>query len=100
MEAAKKGNKILGMISRTIASRDKDVIVRLYKALVRPHLEYCVQAWCPYLKKDIEVLERVQRRATRMVKECRGQSYERRLEICGLTTLERRRERGDLRGGT
>lgn len=96
VEAAKKGNKILGMIKRTIVSRDKETMVGLYKTLVRPHLEYCVQAWCPYLRKDIEILESVQRRATRMINECRRLSYEERLEVCGLTTLEKRRERGDL----
>ena len=96
MEAAKKGNRMLGMIKRTIVSRDKEIIVKLYKSLVRPHLEYCVQAWNPFLKKDIELLEKVQRRATKMVNGCHNLSYERRLQYCGLTTLERRRERGDL----
>lgn len=58
LAAAKKGNSVLGMIKRNIKWKDKDTIIRLYKALVRPKLEYCVQAWCPYLKKDIEVLEK------------------------------------------
>ena len=63
---------------------------------MRPNLDYCVQAWRPYLKKDIDVLERVQRRATRMVEECKGKGYEERLRIMNLTTLETRRVRGDL----
>jgi hypothetical protein len=74
--AVKNANRILGLIKRTIKSRSKEVIVRLYKALVRPKLEYCVQAWSPFMRKDINNLERVQRRATRMITECRGQSYE------------------------
>lgn len=48
-EAAKKGNQILGLIKRTITCRKKEVVIRLYKSLVRPHLEYCVQAWRPHL---------------------------------------------------
>jgi hypothetical protein len=95
-EAAKKANRILGMVKRTIVSRDKEIMMRIYKTVVRPHLEYCVQAWSPHLKKDIEILERVQRRATKMVKGCQRLSYEERLEYCGLTTLEKRRVRGDL----
>ena len=59
--AANKANQILGMMRQNIKWKDKDVIVRLYKALVRPKLEYCVQAWSPNLLKDIELLERVQR---------------------------------------
>ena len=65
--AVKKANAVLGMIKRNINFKSKDVIVKLYKALVRPKLEYCIQAWCPYLKKDIDILERVQKRATKML---------------------------------
>jgi len=73
-----------------------DIIVRLYKALVRPKLEYCVQAWCPYLKEDIDKLEKVQARATRLIDGCKNLSYENRLKHTGLTTLSERRIRGDL----
>ena len=55
--AASKGNQILGLIRRTITYKDKQIIVPLYKAIVRPHLEYCIQAWRPYHKKDIDKLE-------------------------------------------
>lgn len=93
---AKKGYQVLGLISRTFVCKKAVVMVKLYKSLVRPHLDYCVQAWRPYLKKDIDVLERVQRRATRMVEECKGMMYEHRLRFLKLTTLETRRLRADL----
>jgi hypothetical protein len=95
-KAASKGNQILGLINRTITCKKKKVILNLYKSLVRPHLEYCIQAWRPHLAKDIEILERVQRRATRMIEECKGRSYEERLGITGLTNLETRRTRADM----
>ena len=66
-----------------------------HKTIVRPHLEYCIQAWRPYRKKDIDILERVRRRATKMIQKLRNISYETRLKECGLTTLETRRLRGD-----
>ena len=67
--AARKGNQILGLIRRNIAYRDKRLIIPLYMSLVRPHLEYCIQAWRPHMRKDIDKLERVQRRATRLISE-------------------------------
>ena len=68
----------------------------MYKAIVRPHLEYCVQAWAPYLQKDIITLEKVQRLATRMISGQRGKSYGQRLQGLELFSLQRRRLRGDL----
>ena len=56
--AVSKGNQILGLIRRTVTYKEKQLIVPLYKAIVRPHLEYCIQAWRPYRKKDIDKLER------------------------------------------
>src|SRR6218665_1667917 len=96
VEAAKRANRILGMIKRTIVSREQDVVLRLYKSLVRPHLEYCVQAWSPYLRQDIDTLERIQRRATKMIRGLGKFTYEEILMKCGLTNLEKRRTRGDL----
>ena len=93
--AASKGNQVLGMIRRNISYKDKSLIVPLYKAIVRPHLEYCIQAWSPYLRKYIDMLEKIQRRATKLITGLRDLRYEERLKECGLTTLETRRLRGD-----
>ena len=89
-------NKVLGMIKRTFHNFSKDIIVKLYKSLIRPRLEYAVQAWRPHLQKDINLIEGVQRRVTNMVSDVRGKSYEDRLKQLHLTSLETRRIRGDL----
>ena len=68
----------------------------LYVSLVRPHLEFAVPVWNPYLKKDIEMLENVQHRVTRIVARLKKEEYRVRLKEMRLTTLETRRKRGDL----
>ena len=80
VSVVKKANMTLGMIKRHIVSRDKKTIVRLYKSLVRPKLEYCIQSWNPSLIKDIELIEQVQHRATKLIPEIAHLSYHERLK--------------------
>ena len=66
--ATSKGNHVLGMIRRNITYKEKSLIKLLYKAIVRPHLEYCIQAWNPHLRKDVDMLgKKIQRRATKRI---------------------------------
>ena len=80
-----------GLFRRNIVYKKK--VITLYKTIVRPHLECCINAWRPYRKKDIDILESVQRRATKIIQTLRNISYEMRLRECELTTLESRRLR-------
>lgn len=95
-ETVKTANKLVGFIERTFEFKSEKVILALYNSLVRPHLEYCVQFWSPYYKKDIEKLEKIQRRVTKMIPRLRNKSYEERLKELNLFSLPKHRIRGDL----
>ena len=85
---------MLAQLRQTIVSRNKEVVTKLYKVFTRPILESAVVAWYPWERQDINMLEKVQRRATKLVPGIGNMDYEDRLKVCDLTTLERRRERG------
>ena len=94
--AAQKANHILDCIKRIVASRVREVILSLCSALVRPHLEYCVQMWSPQYRREMDLLH-MQRRATEMIHGMEQLSYKNKVRELGLFSLEKRRLPGDLR---
>ena len=94
--SSKEAYKLLGMVKRNFIDRSKATNLALYKSLIRPHLEYCIQVWNPHLAKYIILIEGVQRRATKLVHDIENWKYDDRLKFLGLTRLDKRRIRSDL----
>ena len=93
LSAFNKANKMLELVKRTIKQRNMDMMIQLYKSLVRPHLEYCSPAWSPHYVKDKALVEKVQHRFTRRFPDLRKMKHEARLR---LWSLEERRNGADL----
>ena len=96
LKAAQMAGSVLGQISRAFHYRDRKTFVKLYKQYVRPHLEFAVTAWSPWTVADKESLERVQRRAVKMISGLASNDYHERLAELGMETLEERRHRMDM----
>ena len=94
--AVMKANQVLGQLCRAVTYRDKHTFVKLYMRYVRPHLEYCIQAWAPSSQADRKLRESVQIRAVNMVSGLTGKTYEEKLHELGLMSLEERMIRGDM----
>ena len=95
-EAIKRANRTLGLIKRTFSYLDKEMFLMLYKGLVRPILEYGNVIWSPHLKRQSSAIEKVQRRATKLLPGLKEYNYEDRLKFLKLPSLKARRFRGDI----
>ena len=87
---------MLGLIKRSFASRNENIMINMYRQYVRPHLEYATQVWNPSYKIDIERLEKIQRRATKMIAGYSNLVYNERLRKAGLASLSNRRTVADM----
>ena len=94
--AVKKANASIGMIKKSFSLLDHSIVPLLYKSLVRPHLEYANLIWGPFYKGDIKLVEKIQRRSTKMIDELKSLPYVDRLRSLNLPSLQYRRRRSDL----
>ncbi len=95
-KATRVASGILSQVLRAFSYRDKVVMPRIFKTYIRPHLEYAAPAWSPWLRGEVDLMEKVQMRLVRAIQGLRGETYEEKLEELGLEKLERRRNRLDL----
>jgi ribonucleases P/MRP protein subunit RPP40 len=95
IRAVNKANQLLGLVRRSFTYMDGELMKQLYTSIVRPHIEYGNVVWHPYLRKDIEMIEAVQHRATRMIPGMSKLPYEERLRLLNLPSMVYRRQRGD-----
>ncbi|KAF2346802.1 Reverse transcriptase domain [Trinorchestia longiramus] len=95
-KSVRNASRILGFIARNFEYKSKNTILPPHKTLVRPHLKYVVQFWCPTLRRDFHKIEKTQRKVTKRIPELRNLSYERRLQHLDLISIEQRRLRGQL----
>ncbi len=95
-KVAAKANSLLGWMKKAFMCRDVALWSRLYTTYIRPHLEFAAPAWSPHMRADFDRLERVQRRATKVMHDLKRFDYSTRLVKLNLSTLEERRKRGDL----
>ena len=95
-KSCKTANRVLRFIARSFRYKNNELILPLYKSLVRPHLEHAVQFWSPNLRRDIHKIEKIQRRATKMIPEIRNHSYYQRIQDLHLISHVQRRLRGQL----
>ena len=94
--ASAKANRVFGIFKSVFQCRSPRLWQTLYKTYIRPHLEFAIQAWSPYLERDIETLEKVQRRVTKHIQGLSGLEYDERLRALSWIRLRERRERGDV----
>ena len=92
----KSANSVIGLIRRSIINKSEEGMMILYKTLVRPKVDYCIQVWRPHTRKDIKILEKIHRRFTKMIAGYKRKTYTERLKKLGITSLEERHNRADM----
>ena len=95
-KVARTCNNIIGMVRRSFTNKESSLMLQVYKTYILPHLDYAISVWNPWTQKDINILESIQRRFTRMISGMAGLSYEERLTLLELPTLEDRRTKLDV----